>query len=331
MKKFILMASVAMMTFCLAGESQAECRKNEMVCGTSCCASVNKGVLTIFGSGEMTGSPWRSLENYQTDITKIVIKGETLDEKGNVTSTGITSIKDEAFLDMEGVTSLTIGDSVTTIGQQSFWNMTGVKNLVIPDSVKIIKTQAFDHMGLRELVIPSSIETLGYAAFYTDSLQSLTIPDDLVLSENTHQSPFVIVNSKPIYCQGDLTKCKKALEKYICQPQGSSSSSFCYDMEKIKPVINPAQCTGKYLWNGSSCNRMTERQCNDYRDEDNNRKYYYNGLTCANIPRNGRIECVNKSYKLNDGYCDRIRYTPAEAAEVLHDDNTNEVTITFRK
>lgn len=45
-------------------------------------------------------------------------------------------------------------------------------------------------------------------------------------------------------------------------------------------------------------------------------------------------ECISScgaSFKLNDGECDRIRYTPAEAAQVLRDDNTNEVTITFKK
>jgi hypothetical protein len=40
--------------------------------------------------------------------------------------------------------------------------------------------------------------------------------------------------------------------------------------------------------------------------------------------------CNGSSFRINDGECDRIRYTPAEAAEVLHDDNTNEVTITFK-
>jgi hypothetical protein len=36
-------------------------------------------------------------------------------------------------------------------------------------------------------------------------------------------------------------------------------------------------------------------------------------------------------YKDMGGWCNRIQYTPAEAAKVLRDGNTNEVTITFRK
>ena len=36
-------------------------------------------------------------------------------------------------------------------------------------------------------------------------------------------------------------------------------------------------------------------------------------------------------YKDMGGFCNRIQYTPAEAAPLLHNDNTNSVTITFKK
>ena len=48
-------------------------------------------------------------------------------------------------------------------------------------------------------------------------------------------------------------------------------------------------------------------------------------------------ECIDsalgcgENYRDMGGWCNRIRYTPAEAAKVLRDDNTNEVTITFKK
>ena len=52
---------------------------------------------------------------------------------------------------------------------------------------------------------------------------------------------------------------------------------------------------------------------------------------CLKMGATGCTKCKSDNFKLNDGYCDRIRYTPAEAAEVLRDDDKNEVTITFRK
>ncbi len=52
---------------------------------------------------------------------------------------------------------------------------------------------------------------------------------------------------------------------------------------------------------------------------------------CLKVGAMGCTKCKNSNFKLNDGECDRLRYTPAEAAEVLHNDNTNSVTITFKK
>lgn len=53
---------------------------------------------------------------------------------------------------------------------------------------------------------------------------------------------------------------------------------------------------------------------------------------CLSLNLSGSCaKCKNENFKLNDGECDRLRYTPAEAAKVLHDDNSNSVTITFKK
>ena len=57
------------------------------------------------------------------------------------------------------------------------------------------------------------------------------------------------------------------------------------------------------------------------------------GKCCNGYIKRG-VGCVKdcgENFRPNDGECDRLRYTPAEAAAILHDDNTNEVTITFKK
>ena len=82
-----------------------------------------------------------------------------------------------------------------------------------------------------------------------------------------------------------------------------------------------------------NCNKTRECGiCNDY---------VMSGLGCVSdcgagyLGKEGR--CIDSSLGCGNGYrqfedfCNRIRYTPAEAAQVLRDDNTNEVTITFRK
>lgn len=55
------------------------------------------------------------------------------------------------------------------------------------------------------------------------------------------------------------------------------------------------------------------------------------GDGCTKMDAQGCTKCKNENFKLNDGECDRFRWTPAEAAKVLTDDNNNSVTITFKK
>ena len=52
---------------------------------------------------------------------------------------------------------------------------------------------------------------------------------------------------------------------------------------------------------------------------------------CASADSNGVCTKCKDGFDDIDGYCNKIRWTPAEAAQVLRDDNTNEVTITFTK
>lgn len=60
-------------------------------------------------------------------------------------------------------------------------------------------------------------------------------------------------------------------------------------------------------------------------------------VSCTNgyLEKNGK--CIGEElgcgdgYKNMGGYCNKIRYTPAEAAKLLRNDNTNQVIITFKK
>ena len=61
------------------------------------------------------------------------------------------------------------------------------------------------------------------------------------------------------------------------------------------------------------------------------KNYFWNGKECLREPDVTKRQCCADVCKDMGGWCNRIRYTPAEAAQVLNDDNTNEVTITFRK
>lgn len=104
-----------------------------------------------------------------------------------------------------------------------------------------------------------------------------------------------------IVCQGEVEKCKDALAKVGGHGNCTFANSNCIDPDVIVPATE-TQCTGSsYYWSGKSCN---------------NKK---NGIVCAD------------GFKRNEDFCNRVRYTPAEAAAVANDDNTNVVTLTFKK
>jgi hypothetical protein len=104
------------------------------------------------------------------------------------------------------------------------------------------------------------------------------------------------------------------------------------------------ECSGlKYYWADNKCNRVPNEKSScltsDY--------YHFNGVECVAdnegvnycsetyLAKEG--ECIDSAlgcgagYKNMGGWCNRVRYTPAEAAAVANDDNTNMVTITFKK
>ncbi len=84
-------------------------------------------------------------------------------------------------------------------------------------------------------------------------------------------------------------------------------------------------------------------ECTDYKCQSCKSDYVYSksGTGCVSdcgagyLGKEGR--CIDsalgcgENYRDMGGFCNRIQYTPAEAAKVLRNDNTNEVTITFRK
>ena len=326
MKKIVLILEVNLaLSFGIIGEALADwsancprgttegttCKK----CGTDCAfTQIDNGAVTLYGSGEVAdvynyynGSGFVDQYNNPNPFGK----NSSITSVSFADTSNFTSIGMYAFAGNSNLSNINLPNSLNNIGHNAF-NGTGLTNITIPDSVTRIEGYAFTNTtNLTDIVVPDSVQTLEMAAF------------------GMYDSDYI---NKNIICKGTEKTCanlKSQLNFYA--PWVGGKMDF---RDKLNPANSQEECEiGVYIWNSTTftCNRMSENQCNDYRDENGNRPYYYNGLTCTSLPKSGKATCVNPNYKANDGYCDRLRYTPAEAAEVLRNDNTNEVTITFKK
>lgn len=78
----------------------------------------------------------------------------------------VTSIDNYAFYGCNGLTSITIPDSVTSIGDSAFSGCSGLTSITIPNSVMSIGNNAFSNcIRLESVIIPKSVRYIGERSF----------------------------------------------------------------------------------------------------------------------------------------------------------------------
>ena len=237
----------------------------------------------------------------------------SLDSKGKltVTGSGATDNYTSGALNGQGIykspwstyqfdiTSVDVS-GISTIGKGAFGFLPNLKDVYIADSVTKLGIDAFWLSPIETLRMSDAVTTIGQAAFQGNHLTSIIVPDTATISHTS----FGGNPELQIICKGSQETCAGLMKRMLKYSMHTNNGDFIVDLSNNVHLANYTNCNStSYFWNGAKCVRepdVTKRKC------------------CASCKDMG-------------GWCNRIQYTPAEAAEVLKDDNTNEIVITFKK
>lgn len=176
--------------------------------------SLNNGMLTISGNGEMKDIPGGGGNRWDpTDWPWLV-------DKASITSViiepGVTTIGSEAFKDCINLSSVTIPDSVTWIGIYAFVGCDSLTSVNVPNSVTGTLNYTFAGChNLKEATIGTGVESLENAFRDCPNLVSITI-----LGSNT-QGYGLLACSDPALRKALIQNCT------IYAPAGSPVEAAC--------------------------------------------------------------------------------------------------------
>lgn len=150
-------------------------------CGDSATWSLQYGVLTIEGTGEVEGwyklydwitgeltesreCPWK---DYASSVREVYVKD------------GVTELGHFLFGDLPNLEKVVLADTVKIIGNSTFANDRSLTDITFGNSVEQICDDAFHGVGATKLVFPASVTDISDLAFNgLWELQTIEMPDN---------------------------------------------------------------------------------------------------------------------------------------------------------
>lgn len=122
-----------------------------------------RGDMTVISAVNFDAEILNLPRDIDHKVLKGLIGGATIDIE---IPYGVTTIREYAFYNFNGLTSITIPNSVTSIGHSAFSGCTGLTSVTIPNSVTTISNYAFyGCTSLASITIPDSVTIIGDSAF----------------------------------------------------------------------------------------------------------------------------------------------------------------------
>ena len=249
----------------------------------------------------------------------------------------------------KNITSVEIGDGIKNIGGGSFMGLTNLKTVTGMKDVATIEEEAFNGAKSLENIDLSAITSIGNSAFMSaTSLTNVEMPNVEFLGTLAFNGTgLTSVDLPNLKKSGDIPFDHTGIT-YANIP---SNIEYCLLEDGIEKCETWNGSCSALLWDSPICNSQSYNKCSSHivdEGTENAKEYVIcgscdgytkSGTGCVTecgvgyLGKNGRCipasQGCGENFKLNDGECDRIRYTPAEAAEILKD-NGNIVTITFK-
>ena len=146
-------------------------------CGENLFWYLDNGVLTIGGTGAMTGydtdnhAPWYDAKD---TITSVVIEP------------GVTSVGSFAFYYCRNMTQATLPEGVTIIERYAFYDCDKLTQITLPDTLQVLESYAFGRcLTLPQINLPDSLTSIGaFALYFCQDLKEIVIPEGITLIDN---------------------------------------------------------------------------------------------------------------------------------------------------
>lgn len=169
--------------------------------GDNVYARIDGDTMTVSGSGNTYDDNWYIFDldyiyrNRLKNVKKVTFDGTYTELWNNFFNTdfytsleevvlpeGMTSIGENAFLNVSTLKNITFPSTLKTIGSDAFGGCTALKEISLPENLTTIGDGAFYGCeALEEIKLPESLTTIGGSAFYNcKNLTNIDLPDGII-------------------------------------------------------------------------------------------------------------------------------------------------------